>query len=835
MVNTKVEGEISAANRVALDSLLAALKQCDIDIEIVIGIAGSSKSFDDYLAARGLSVGDGAESLLIKKLDDSTIVIAGSDSRGLTYGLYEVFDAVRLAPLGADILGCIEDASESPHVAVRAVSTQICNEDVEAVWYDSDEYWRWFFEMLSRYRFNGYTLIYGHNTNYMIPPYAWFVQVPEYPDVRVKGMSEIQREANLKRLNDICDIASEYDIDLSIGIWTQLPVINAREGLDFGESMIENLPEGVAGGDYCSKGLRLMLEKCPGIKGVQLRMNEESGIPHDQQESYYRELFSGIANCGRDVKLDLRYKSLSQETIDIANETGVDLTVSTKYWCEHMGLPYHPAQQEPLYSPSRYGYGTMLKHDRNYRVIYRLWTFGTSRLLLWGDNDYAARFAESCTLGGGEGFEIMAPLTNKGFGNDAGQWSIFEDESLVSYRWEYERYWPYFLSFGRFGYNPDASRNIWHRELASRFGDSWQQISKAYASASKVLPLITATALFSANSWRFWPEMLTCQHLDSYRKIQPSDYSQFYALSKFEMTPFWRGEGWTADCSGFVEDAVAGELNGKWTPIEVSVKLSEIADDILSAIDNCQADSAELKATLLDMNVLAGLARYHAAKKLAATELEFFYHDRDVLRLPVIWKHINQARQHWLKIVELTDGKYYDRMILGFSKEHNSDFAFKLQEHIGHWKDRVADVDADVAFVAELMRVNGVTAESDVTSLRRYAAEDIKKLSDKPVIEQVEASSFAAGSDFEVTFKVEYSQPLRSVNLYYRAMAQTHEWSTVAMQPLGDGRYKATIAADDIDLDYDLLYYAEACGEVGGTLWPDWQKQTPYIVFETKN
>lgn len=847
MINILVNGDISPASSVAVDALVSVLSvktghsillgtelSAEADVNFVIGDVSCSKSFLDYLNANGLVVPESSESLLIKKLDAGrTVVIAGRDSRGLMYGIYEVADAVKFSTDGIDPLRNIEDAVESPHVVVRAVSTQLCNEDIERGWYENNEYWEWFFDMLARYRFNCYTLIYGHNTNYMIPPYAWFVRVPEYPDVRVRGMSEARRVANLKHLNDICEIAARYDIKLSIGVWTQLPVVNAREGLDFGDSLVENLPDGVKGCDYCARGMRLLLEKCPGINGVQLRMNEESGIPHEEQESYYRELFGGIVGCGRDVKLDLRYKSLSQETIDLAVAAGLDVTVSTKYWCEHMGLPYHPAQQEPLYSPSRYGYGTMLKHSRNYRVTYRLWTFGTSRLLLWGDGDYAGRFARSCTLGGGEGFEIMAPLSNMGFGNDPGKWSIFADESLVSYRWEYERYWPYFLNFGRFGYNPDASENIWDRELESRFGDSWQKISKAYASASGVLPLITATTLFSANSWRFWPEMLPCLHLDSYRKIQPSDYSQFYAISRFEMTPFWRGEGWTADCCGFVEDAVNGSLNGKWTPLEVSAKLRELGDEILAALDGCDGDGAELRATVMDMNVLAQLAYYHAAKKLAATELEFFYCDRDVLRLPVIWKHINQAREHWLKIVELTDGKYYDRMIMGFSLEHNSDFASKLQQHIGHWKDRVADVDADVAFVAELMRVNNISADSDVSHLKRYPGEDIALLGDKPVITQLDASEFMPGEDFEVTFRVEYPRELRCVNLYHRAMEQTRAWSKVAMESLGDGIHRGTVPACDIDMNYDLLYYAEACGEVSGVLWPSWRERAPYVVVPT--
>ncbi len=79
-----------------------------------------------------------------------------------------------------------------------------------------------------------------------------------------------------------------------------------------------------------------------------------------------------IANSGRPVRLDLRFKGLRQQTIDQAVESGVDLTVSTKFWCEHMGLPFHPTVEDKKWRASRYGYGAMLYKPRNYRVVYRL-------------------------------------------------------------------------------------------------------------------------------------------------------------------------------------------------------------------------------------------------------------------------------------------------------------------------------------------------------------------------------------------------------------------------------------------------------------------------------
>ncbi len=371
----------------AVDHLVQNLKQRGLtveksqtidaaaDVNIVVGVVGHGMELEHHLDKHQLSVPEKPESLLIAKPEtDSkpTIVIAGSDRRGLAYGVWEASDAVRLSPQNGDPLTAIKEARETPHLRVRSVTTQLFNKDVERAWYESEEYWHWFFGMLARNRFNNYSLTFGHNSNYMIPPYAYMFEVPGYPDVRVHGMDNAEREKNLHNFRRIGEIAQEYGIDFTIGLWTQLPVVRVRVGLDYGESPVVNLPLGMHGGDYCARGLRKLLELCPAISGVQLRMNLESGIPHEEQENYYKAQFKAIADCGRRVKLDLRYKSLSQETIDLAVDAGLDVNVSTKYWCEHMGLPFHPTWQDVAYSQSRYGYGAMLHRPRNYSITYRL-------------------------------------------------------------------------------------------------------------------------------------------------------------------------------------------------------------------------------------------------------------------------------------------------------------------------------------------------------------------------------------------------------------------------------------------------------------------------------
>ena len=61
----------------------------------------------------------------------------------------------------------------------------------------------------------------------------------------------------------------------------------------------------------------------------------------------------------------------------------------------------------------RYGYGDLLREDRQWKVVHRIWP-GTQRLLLWGDPEFAAGYSRAFGFCGSNGVEIMEPLSFKG-------------------------------------------------------------------------------------------------------------------------------------------------------------------------------------------------------------------------------------------------------------------------------------------------------------------------------------------------------------------------------------------------------------------------------------
>ena len=179
--------------------------------------------------------------------------------------------------------------------------------------------------------------------------------------------------------------------------------------------------------DYCPKALAILLKECPGIQGLQLRMNQELGNHGGGPEPVLQrhgegDRFGGSSDYGR----------LPGEGPDTGNDrlgavVWIRPIVSTKYWREHMGLPFHETVIDPVDRRKlehRYGYWDLLPHDRTFDVSYQFWTFGSQKILLWGSLDYARQFAESTHLGDAIGFEVFAPLSQRGFGNrPGGNWA----------------------------------------------------------------------------------------------------------------------------------------------------------------------------------------------------------------------------------------------------------------------------------------------------------------------------------------------------------------------------------------------------------------------------
>lgn len=580
--------------------------------------------------------------------------ISGGDRRGLMYGLLEAAAQIRAT-------GKLTPARGIPAVQMRGIRYFLHNESLEKGWYYSHEYWQSYFQMLARNRFNRFNLVFAHQTDYLAPPYPFWISLPEFPAIRAKNLTSEQQYRNLEMLQYISQTAADYGVDFTLGIWEH----NIQQGM---RPSVEGLTtENI--GPYSNKALTEILRLCPAIRSVQMRTNSESGIPNDRQVSFYRDyIYPALKEAGRLVTLDLRGWTMRPEMLEAATESGVPVRLSTKYWSEDLGRPYQPAETFAGYS-----YHNFLQKPRNYAFYWELWGLGSHRLLLWGDPEYVRRAAGTFSLSGSIGFEIDPPLAQKGFGNEPADWKV-----QTPGQYEFERYWMFYLLWGRLSYDPKTSERVWMSELEKRFGPkAAPHVMEAYRNASGVLAEIVAAHLADPNMY-IWPEINPGGLIDSYREVLPSDPRLIATIP----------------------EAVNNRLNGiasaKQTPIETAITLHALAIRTEQELDKASklvADgNAEWKSTETDLRILSLLARYHGRKQVAADQLESYYRDPRDSALFAARRELRGAAAVWEQLAKLTTGVYPPHMAFG-------------PQDTGHWSGKLAWVQHDLKTIDERVAV----------------------------------------------------------------------------------------------------------------------------------
>ena len=588
----------------------------------------------------------------------SGAVITGGDLRGLMYGLLEAAEQIRLR-------GSLTATAGRPATPIRGIRRFLHNRELEQDWYHSRDYWIEYLRMLARSRFNRLNLVFAHQTDYLAPPYPYWVDVEDFPEVRVPDLSEPERRRNLETLCFIAQAAADHGIDFTLGIWQH--DIQRDRGQ---KPSVEGLtPENI--GPYSYAALRKVLATCRAIRGVQVRTNVESGIPPGRQVSFFRDyVYRAVRDAGRRVTLEVRGWLMEPGMLEAAVGAGAPLRLSSKFWAEHMGRPYQPAETFPNYS-----FLDFLRRPRGYEFLWEVWALGSNRLLLWGDPEHVRRAAPMLTLSGTQGFEIDEPLAQKGFGNRSGRWGIFTaaHQDRVFWKYEFERYWLFYLLWGRLTYNPKTPERVWRAEAERRFGPAAADVLEAYALAGRVLPELSAAHMPDPNMY-VWPEINPGGLIDVYKDVLPGD---------------WRLVASPAEAVG---NRLRGVASAKQTPRQTAARLEALAQGIERAVAQAHSRLGEThrewRATEPDFKVLAALARYHAHKQRAAEALATFYEIDDSAALQAARAELSAALGVWERLVQLTDGLYPDEMAFGPSDT-------------GHWKDKLPYVRHDLATLAE--------------------------------------------------------------------------------------------------------------------------------------
>ncbi len=703
---------------------------------------GAKESFAIRPAAHGLSV-------------------TAPDPAGMVYALLELAQRA-----GQDRFGIAAPLAEAPANPVRSVARFFVSDVEDRPWYNDRDFWRAYLTTLAANRFNRFNLTFGIGYDfarqirdcYFHFPYPFLLDVKGYR-VRARGLPDEERDHNFAMLKFIAKETVARGLQFHLALWTHAYVWEASPNANY---IIDGLtPQTQA--PYCRDALARILAEVPEISGLTFRVHGESGVPEGSYD-FWKTLFLAAKGSGRAISLDLHAKGINQAMIDTALATGLPVSVSPKFMAEHMGLPYQQAGIRDLEMPPkeqrtgffalssgersflRYSYGDLFDERRGYSVMFRIWP-GTQRLLLWGDPEFAAAYGRAFQFCGATGVEWCEPLSFKGRkgGGLPGGRTGYADPSLTP-KYDFQKYEYTYRLWGRGLYNPAA------------VPPASTPAEKALASASRILPLITSAHGPSAANNNYWPEMYWNMSLvDPKAKHPYGDSPQprvFGNVSPFDPEMF----------AGIVE-YVEGRSGAKYTPLEVAEWLDRLADASLAG------DAP--RAWAIDIRILAGIGQFFAAKFRAAVA----YHQGDAAGAIA---HYKTARDAWARFALPAKDAYRPDITFGYE--------YQLR---GHWLDRLAAIDEDIARLEKLPapppRLAPPPGERAAWPCRHTPP-----------------PAFHPGAPVDVALAVEGAAPV----LRYRHVNQVERFTAAPMTRSG-ASFRATIPAAFTKSPYPLQYYFE--------------------------
>lgn len=806
---------------------VASLDQARGEWLIVAGLASGKGAAAGLLKKSGYAVPDVPEALTIRKTvwtSKPAWVVSGADDRGLMYGLLDVADRVGWSTDEADAMSEVDETTEKPDVVQRGLSIYTMNRAYwESRFYD-EAYWEKYLDMLAKNRFNSLVVIFGYeNGGFLAPPYPYFFDVEKFADVRMVGITKEEQRRNLSALNHLIDMAHARGIDFTVGIWdhiyrggvqgggipgTKTPPDQPIPGLVWGLNA-DNLTA------YTKEALAKFVSLVPDLDGIQFRMHNESGLKKGEQVSFWSDVFKMMKKTAPRLRLDLRAKELPQQVIQSALDVGLNFRIATKYWMEQMGLPYHPTKTNPERSAIRHSYAYLLHYPRQYKMHWRLWNGGTSRILLWGDPEYVRRFAESTHLYDGDGYEVNEPLATKmeAQPHDAKPFDLLNPEYRY-YDYEFERYWHFFQVFGRVGYNPDVSPEIWNREFARRFGKkTGPLVAEALHQASWILPRIITSSypyrLFPMT--RGWAEKQRLGDLPVFARAELSDMQQFANFDEEAQIRIEGGE--TA--------RMLPSLNSLWFK-QTSLELDKLIGQAEKSMRD--KENKEFKSTIVDLKILSNLALYHSRRIPAAVSYRIFERTQNVSALDEAIAYERQAMEAWRQIVVAADGVYTDNLMMGVC----------VADLCGSWKDELVALENGIRKLEEKRKslpletdVNKPTPVKTASYIESVSDIDFDKLFQ---VTHEKVTRLPVGQPLVITARITAPAGVKWVRLRYRSVNQEFEYETLPMEKTdGKNSYQAVVPAAQINPEWDFMYFIEMMDNNGhGRIYPDLNKETPY-------
>lgn len=612
-------GGLELCTQKALAVLIDAFAQQNIKVQpclyteqlpkadLLIGSYEKSQRLRDLVAANEIPLPLTPEAILIQELtinDHTALWACGYDTRGLLYALYEL--AARINAQSVPAL--YTPAREEPTFKRRNVLHRLPLSVLKRGWTIAPDYWRSYFQMLIKNRFNSFTLALVPTGQELVFPY--FFSVPEHAEVGPFHISEEQRLLNLQTLKTLGELAVESGLDFSLGFGhfyggqSPLPF----RGLGLNE---ENICS------YHYLALKQLLFSCPEISGLEFQFPAAPLEPEFCQQA----IIQAVLDHGNQISLSFSANHISAEIAVLLATAGISSYLMNADWGAKLRLAYPQDEGETVVALGQEG-------DTNVPG----YVLPIPAACPWGDPDYLQQLLPTLKKAGYDRLQLITPAPNADVTlplDGAGE------EPLP--HWDYARHWYQFHLCGRLAYYPGTNGAVLIRDFHRRFGEKGNDLAALYQLVGKVLPLYNT---IHEEDLVPGPEFNTGGLLAFYLRTPSADPVLF------------------ADCGEYVRATLDRTPLSKITPPLVAAELNRLGKEIRAKVhtlrevtlNSDQVLRREWEQTLLWAELIGCFALYHGAKLQAASELAFFTATKDLNCLENALAFLKEARSCWERL-----------------------------------------------------------------------------------------------------------------------------------------------------------------------------------------
>jgi hypothetical protein len=586
------------------------------------------------------------------------ITIQSADANGAMYGGLDIAEAIRTGTLDT-----LTNSDHTPHIAQRGIKFNIpldlrtpsytdpsdsAQANIPEVW--SMDFWRETFDDMARHRYNLISL-------WSLNPFPSIVKVPEFPHVALDDVWRTQEKLdadfdgngnNFLRpsMLEHHEIVKQMTMDEKIQFWRDVMQLGKDRGIEVYWFLWNTFLYGAEGKDgitndktaprtieYFRASVRETIKTYPLLAGIGITAGE--GMPEAKFKDISKEQWlwktygEGIRDGLKDTP-DRKFRLIHRFHMTALGEIKKEfaelpcpLDLSFKYAIAHMYSVPNPSMIQPLLpllSPALRCWLTIRNDD--------IYSFR------WADLDYAREFIKAIP-----GADKIAGfyMGCDGFlwGRDFLSKDVGKPRQTVM-----QKQWLSFALWGRLAYEPDLQATTFARLTAAHFtGADVPKLTAAWADASKTFPCITRF---------FWGDIDVKWFPEACRKK-----SGFYTVRDFVEGGTMPGAG-VLNIMEWRTGLLTKQMPVGVTPLEIATTLHTNATKSLTALPTLQqakittaTQAKEYAATLGDIEAMAHLGLYYAAKIRGACDLALFDKTSDTQHQASAVQHLEAALTHW--------------------------------------------------------------------------------------------------------------------------------------------------------------------------------------------